>query len=326
MLSSAVVFDYSNLCQRCLHLQQIGADGPRPAWDLMRYMIFEKMMDFISSHAPAGADVILAMDSPGDYWRRDIYPPYKADRSARREASGIDYKTAFRHFQALAADIETYLPWKTVSVPKCEADDVIYMTTLLYPEGVIINSADSDYIQLCQGRVRLYRAHEEDWFSFPYKGMNDADTFLKAAIITGQSGKDNVYNVRTPTSWKPEDGRKPGCGMKMATRLMEGDLMRNLEERDLLENYQRNRTLIDMSCLPEQYRTAIETALKAKDITTCDIAGFFSRYGWPSYSSSSFRTENAIETISCVAGIACPSGPVEAPEDLEIDEVDFSFV
>lgn len=324
MHSTAVVFDYSNLCQRCLHLQQVGADTDKPAWELMKYMVFEKMITFVSEHALNNSDIILAMDSPGDYWRRDVYPPYKADRSARREASGIDYKTAFLHFNELAALIEEYLPWRVIQVPKCEADDVIYTITKLYPDGVIINSADSDYIQLCSENVRLFRAHEESWFSFPYKGITDAETFLEVSVITGQAGKDNVYNIRTPSNWVPEMGRKPGCGVKAAEKLLDGDLQSNLEAKGLLENYQRNKQLIDMSCLPEVYFKAITEAVKAKDISRCDIRAFFEHYGWPSYMNNVFRLENDIEAIAIVAGIDYTAGPVvEQAPDLEIEEIEF---
>lgn len=323
MKNNAIVFDYSNLCQRCLHLTQVGAESDNPSWDLMKFMIFDKLFEFVleaGSDFNGDCDVILALDSHSGYWRRDIYPPYKADRAAKRASSNIDYARAFQEFSELSEAIKRHLPWKVIEVAGCEADDVIYTVAKTYKGIVAIHSADSDYIQLVDEKTRLYRANDGDWFHFPYRckagkdkvvGLN-REEFLEVAIMTGQSGKDNVYNILTDTDWSGV--RKPGFGIVAALKLLEcEDIRAELESRGCFGNYLRNKKLIDMTELPEEEFTKISEALSSCE-TVNDVTGFIDYYSWPSLLAGT-RREEVLFGIPSVCGLQGPSIVEE-----EIDE------
>lgn len=322
MKNNAIVFDFSNLCQRCLHLTQVAAESENPSWDLMKFMIFDKMFEFVleaGADLDGDCDVLLALDSHSGYWRRDIYPPYKADRAAKRSNSKIDYARAFQEFSELAGAIKEHLPWKVIEVHGCEADDIIYTVSKVYPGTVMIHSSDSDYIQLVDDRVRLFRANDGNWFRFPYrykagKGKTvdlSKEEFLEVAIMTGQSGKDNVYNILTDTDWSGL--RKPGFGIVAALKLLDSDdIKAELEARGCFGNYLRNKKLIDMTELPEEEFAKISEALNSCD-TANDVPGFLEYYSWPSMMSGQKREE----VLFGIAGVCGLEGPslLEEPED-----------
>ena len=303
MAKNLILFDFNNLAHRCIHQRGLGCGADQRSWDLLAYMIFTIMYDFViqctEQFEPGDTvDVVLALDSKDGYWRRELYPPYKADRAERRAADGIDWPRAYAEFDKLTDAIDRFTPWKVVRVTKCEADDVIYALSALHPQKntdglVIIHSGDSDYLQLVSDKVLLYSPMQKEFVDFPHVCSlsggkvlcESAAEYLDYAIITGQGGKDNVYNIKTPTDWDTAAGkRKPGCGVAAARKMMastEG-LEACLRNNGLWENYERNRQLIDMRALPNQYAEAIEAAYTAMKTRQTDMDGLLSSYVWPS--------------------------------------------
>ena len=160
-MDNLILFDFSNLAHRCIHLKQIEAASENPEYALWHYMVFQAMYDYvIQTVADFGGtfDVVLALDSHSGYWRKNIYHPYKGDRLVKKAIDGLDWARIYEEFDVLTRNIRECLPWKVISAPKCEADDVIYTLTqqhlLEHPEGkVFVHSGDSDYLQLVQARV-----------------------------------------------------------------------------------------------------------------------------------------------------------------------------
>lgn len=132
----------------------------------------------------------------------------------------------------------------------------------------------------------LYSPIQKEFVDFPHvcslsggKVLCESPAeYLDYAIITGQGGKDNVYNIKTPTDWDATAGkRKPGCGIAAARKMMasmEG-LEACLRNNGLWENYERNRQLIDMCALPSQYVEAIKTVYSAMDTGRTDMESRF---------------------------------------------------
>lgn len=303
MAKNLILFDFNNLAHRCIHQRGLGCGADQRSWDLLAYMIFTIMYDFViqcTEHLEPGdtVDVVLALDSKDGYWRRDIYPPYKADRTEKRAADGIDWPRAYAEFDKLTDAVDCFTPWKVVRVSQCEADDVIYALSELHqtmhPDSVvIIHSGDSDYLQLVSDNVLLYSPMQKEFVDFPHVCSLSGGKVLCAspaeyldyAIITGQGGKDNVYNIKTPTDWDASSGkRKPGCGVAAARKMMaspEG-LEACLKNNGLWENYKRNRQLIDMRELPSWYMRNISDAYLGMEARPCDMDGLLSIYVWPS--------------------------------------------
>jgi hypothetical protein len=260
-------------------------------------MIFNVMYDFLKDVAEFlddgdCLDVTLAMDSTDGYWRRELYAPYKADRAQKRRDDGVDWDRAYLEFARLSESIARFTPWKVLRVRNCEADDIIYALSKSHDGPVIIHSGDSDYLQLVSENVSLYLPHVAEYAEFPRMCKiaggeaycRTPEEYLQYAILTGQGGKDNVYNVKTPTDWDASVGkRKPGFGVAAAGKVLSsGNVEATLDALGLLENYRRNKVLIDMRELPKCYFDAIIDAYEKWPRTGADIAGLLSVYDWPS--------------------------------------------
>ena len=257
-------------------------------------MIFNQIYDFLKNVAAFlddgdRLDVILALDSHDGYWRRDLYAPYKADRAKRRSQDDVDWERAFEEFARLAEGIRMFTPWKVLAVSKCEADDIIFVLSDFTDNSVIIHSGDSDYLQLVSDRVSLFQPHTGEYAEFPrickISGgeayCRDAHEYLEYAILTGQGGKDNVYNVKTPTDFTGV--RKPGFGVKAAEKMLKtGDVVAEMHKLGLYENYARNKALIDMRQIPDAYYKAIDDVYTTYEVRSVDMDGLLSVYDWPS--------------------------------------------
>ncbi|MBQ4566633.1 MAG: hypothetical protein IJA79_00730 [Desulfovibrio sp.] len=298
-MKTLILFDYNNLAHRCVHLKQISGSATDESWGLLSYMVFNIMYDFVMDTVEFmdegdSVDVVLALDDAiNGYWRRDIYPPYKADRAKKRAADDIDWSRAYTEFNKLADTIGRYTPWKVMRVPKCEADDIIYTLAVNHEGGVIVHSGDSDYLQLVSENILLYSATARDYVDFPHTcrvagtqvHCKSPEEYLVYAVLTGQGGKDNVYNVKTPTDWDTESGkRKPGFGVAAVTKLLKSGkpLEDALKDAGLWDNYLRNKTLIDMREIPYRYRDAILAAFGEYMPEAADVRGMLSEYDWPS--------------------------------------------
>ena len=56
-------------------------------------------------------EVILCCDSR-NYWRKEIFPQYKAHRKSNREKSNLDWTLIFKVINKLKEDFKTSFPYK----------------------------------------------------------------------------------------------------------------------------------------------------------------------------------------------------------------------
>ncbi|MGE9293458.1 MAG: hypothetical protein ACQKBW_07590, partial [Puniceicoccales bacterium] len=258
-----VFFDMNNLAMRTFYINQQND----PSYDFWKYLMFEHVLNFVVdvSDQEDISEVVLAVDA-GNYWRKDIYAPYKADRKKHRDDS-IDWDEVFAVYKEFQRTIKKYLPWKVISVPKCEADDVIATLVRDTDERCVVHSGDSDYVQLLVDNVQVF-SPSKGWLAFPLtlklNGKEylfaDKDEYCKYAVLCGQGGKDNVYNVRTPTDWEPSETkkRKPPFGPAKAMKLIrENSVEEWLLKEGVRENYVRNQDLILFDRIPEWVRKSV---------------------------------------------------------------------
>ncbi len=60
-----------------------------------------------------------------EYWRKKVFPYYKAARKKAKEESAIDWTKIYKSLNSIKSDLETYFPYKYIQVPGAEADDII---------------------------------------------------------------------------------------------------------------------------------------------------------------------------------------------------------
>lgn len=318
-----VLFDFNNVAMRTLHLPQVGILGRNPSFEFWDYLVFTNIYEFISTVAAETGDKVetyLVLDGRGGYWRREIYENYKADRVEKRGRDNIDWEAVYANFDKFLGSVEKYIPWYITKVPKCEADDVIAVLAAEDNESnIIIHSTDSDYVQCLKENVKLYNPNH-GYITIPgvVKVASDkihcesVEEFLLYSIMTGQAGKDNVFNIKTASDWQPTDEakRRPPFGPKTSQKLWnklgkDYDKLNDwLQENSLQENFERNKALIDLSTIPESYKQQIREAIASSVFQNknVDISGFLSEREWPSLSDFSVKSELS-DCLAIMAGV-----------------------
>lgn len=158
-----ILLDYSGLIHANIHAftKNLERGSLKENEDLIRHIVLTSILTIRKKFKRAKyGDLVIACDG-GNYWRKTIFPHYKASRKKAREASKIDWTTVFKIIDELSIDIERVFPYKIIQVNGAEADDIIAVLTKytqdnemshngLYPEAqrVIAISEDMDFMQL----------------------------------------------------------------------------------------------------------------------------------------------------------------------------------
>lgn len=135
--------------------------------DLIRHMILNTLRSHKNRFTKDFGRLIICVDSK-HYWRKDVFPLYKARRKEDRETSKLDWNTIFNTLGKIKNELIEFFPYQVLEVYGTEADDVIAVccNKLKTSEKVIIISNDKDFISLLDRNVSLYRPLTEELFNF----------------------------------------------------------------------------------------------------------------------------------------------------------------
>jgi len=291
-----VLFDFNNLAIMNLHLPIVQAKTPTPKWELWDYLMFTRIHDFVIKAMvdtkSKKVEVYLAGDLKAPNWRNEVYKPYKADRAPSPD---IDWDTVWAHLEAFKETLQEFMPWHQITVKGAEADDIIAILTKQQEANnglTTIYSSDSDYLQLCSPNTRVFKPTIMDYVAFPAT-LRIAGTkvecptreeFTLLSVLTGQGGKDNVYNVRTPEDWAPapDKKRKPPYGVKAAHKAIHAPegMQSHLTKLGHYERYLRNKELIDFECIPESVEQAILEVQSTLPPLNNSFKGYTEKASW----------------------------------------------
>lgn len=197
---------------------------------------------------------ILCVDSR-HYWRKDMFKFYKQNRKKARKKSKMDWELFFEYFNIVKEELQIYVPYPYIHIAKCEGDDVMYILAMKSQEPVMIVSADKDMAQ-CQlhGKdIKQYSPKTKKLIT-----LKSLDYNIIEHILRGDSS-DGIPNIKSDADvFLCDDKRQKQISTVMvndATKLDRTELI--CENKNQLEAFKRNQTLIDMSYIPEQYKKAI---------------------------------------------------------------------
>ena len=247
-----IIFDFNQVAISSL-MEQIGSSKKPVEESLVRHMILNVIRTYVKKFkATHGPEVVIACDNK-HYWRRDIFPQYKASRKKNRDASGHDWASIFDCLHKIKEELKENSPYKVVDVDTCEADDIIAVLTMKYAAHgkVMILSSDKDFAQ-------LQKFPNVEQFSpilkkFIKEQLPAAQ--LKQMIIRGDKG-DGIPNILSPDGVFVEGGRQ-----KPITEVKIIQWMNQQPEEfcvgEMLRNYKRNEMLIDLSKIPNNLQESI---------------------------------------------------------------------
>lgn len=290
-----VCFDASNLAIRNLFGPEVitYVSGDKKKVESVNYELFKyRMIDGIyKSLFKIGSvdEVVLAMDDRRS-WRRMYWTKYKANRKSARERLDLDWDDYYKEYGDYMDEIASHLPFKVINIKDSEADDVIGTLVHNKPQNFYVVSTDKDFLQLCSPRVKIFNPLKKAHVEHP-----NPELFLVEECLRGQA-KDNIYNIRTPLN-HPDGVRKPGFGAKAFEKAMTHvqGYKGWLEDNDLVDRYEFNRNLMDLSRVPNEIKRRIlrdydNYALPHPD----NILTFFQNHQWPEYMERFTNVENRL--------------------------------
>jgi 5'-3' exonuclease len=241
-----IIFDYNQVAISSL-MEQIGSSKKPVEEDLVRHMILNVIRTYVKKFKEKyGPEVIIACDNK-NYWRREIFPEYKASRKKTRDASGHDWTSIFEVLGKIKQELKDHSPYKVIDVDTCEADDIIAVLTMKNSstQNIMILSSDKDFSQ-------LQKFPNVDQYS-PILKKHIKEHFpsvqLKQLIIRGDKG-DGIPNILSKDDVFVTGGRqKPITEAKIINWLNQEP--KEFCNEEMLRNYSRNEMLIDLSKIPE---------------------------------------------------------------------------
>jgi 5'-3' exonuclease len=281
-----LLVDTANLFARARHSTNRGTD----TWQkigLALHIMFNVIQKVNRLHKPD--HVIFALEARS--WRKDHKLTYKANRAVLKSKMTVREAEEDAEFWKAYGDFTAWVNEKTncsvIRVERAEADDIIARWIALHPQDEhIILSNDSDFHQLLDKNVSIYNGLVNHYITtagyFDDNGKEVIDNKTKEHKTVGDpkfvlfekcmrgDPTDNIMTaypgVRTKGSTK-----KVGLVEAFADRDKRGWAWNNMMlqrwtdhegiEHRVLDRYEENRVLVDLTAQPQDIRDAIDAEL-----------------------------------------------------------------
>ena len=290
-----LIVDTANTFFRARHTAHRQSD----TWDKLGFAIHVTLASVNKAWRDFNADhVVFCLE--GRSWRKDYYEPYKKNRAVARAAlteAELEEDTLF--WEAFD-DLKSFLSEKTnctvLQHPELEADDLIAGWIRLHDRDVhTIVSSDTDFHQLLAENVTQYNGVADELHTLngildkkgklvidkktkEPKVIPDPQWILFEKCMRGDP-TDNIFSaypgVRTRGS-KNKIGLTEAFSDKDKKGFAWNNLMlqrwtdHNGVEHRVLDDYERNRVLVDLTAQPDDIQIKINETIN--NVATKDVA------------------------------------------------------
>ena len=229
----------------------------KPEGSMVRHMILNSLRMYRTKFKEQYGELILCYDSK-HYWRREIFPQYKASRKKIRTESDKDWEAIFEVLNQVRDELKEVFPYKFLEVYGAEADDIIGVLCgeLEFDNGkTLILSGDKDFIQL----QKYKNVSQFSPITKKFVNGEDPQRYLAEHILKGDAS-DGIPNVLSPDNTFVEGLRQRPLGKKKIEAWLDNchPELGNMPTEDVLpndetiRNFQRNRKLIDLDQSPKE--------------------------------------------------------------------------
>ena len=286
-----LIVDLANTFFRSRHVAHKQSDD----WDKLGFAIHSTLASINKAWRDQRGDhVVICLE--GRSWRKDFYKPYKANRAVARAALTEAEQELDQLFWDAFDNLKTFLAEKTnctvMQHPELEADDLIAGWIQNHPnDNHVIISSDSDFHQLLADNVTQYNGVADELHTldgiFDKKGklvidkktkepkkIPDPKWILFEKCMRGDP-TDNVFSAYPGVRAKSSKN-KVGLMEAFEDRSKKGYAWNNLmlqrwtdhngEEHRVMEDYERNCTLVDLSAQPADIRNKITETIKTASV------------------------------------------------------------
>ena len=277
-----LVIDTANTFFRARHAAFRAAD----TWTKLGFAMHVTLNGIAKVWREQKADhVVFCLE--GRSWRKDFYEPYKKNRAVARAALTVSEQEEDKLFWETFDEFKDFVTNKSnctvLQHPNLEADDLIAGWIQAHPndEHTIVSS-DSDFYQLLSDNVQQYNGISEELHTingiFDKKGKPVLDKKTKEPkkipepawllfekCMRGDTS-DNVFSAYPGVRTKGTKN-KIGLEQAFADRLTKGFNWNNMMlqrwvdhndvEHRVLDDYERNRILVDLNAQPDHIKEMI---------------------------------------------------------------------
>jgi len=240
----------------------------------------------------------------GRSWRKDFYEPYKKNRSVARQAltetEAEEDKLFWEAFDNINEFVREKTNCTTLQHPNLEADDLIAGWIQSHPKDEhVIVSSDSDFYQLLAENVNQYNGISDELHTlkgiFNKKGervidkktkepkvIPDPEYLLFKKCMRGDSS-DNVFSAYPGVREKGSKNKvglleafadKKKKGFNWNNLMLQRWVDHNEVEHRVLDDYNRNCTLVDLTAQPEEVKVQIaETIAQGMNVKQKQMIG-----------------------------------------------------
>lgn len=227
--------------------------------NMVRHMVLNAIRSYKHKFGSEYGELIIACDNT-NYWRKQVFPYYKANRKKAIADSELNWKDIFECMNKIRSELKEYFPYRVIDVEMAEADDVI--ATLCETFGtdhnmlnngikILILSGDKDFIQL----HRYFNVNQYDPVRKKWIKHDDPDMFLNEHIMKGDAG-DGIPNVLSDDDCFVTGTRQKPLTAKRMSTLINTVPGKDYDQRTY-RNFCRNRELIDLSCVPNKIKETV---------------------------------------------------------------------
>ena len=220
---------------------------------LIRHMILNIIRNHVKNFKAEYGEVVLCCDN-SKYWRKELFPFYKAGRKKTRDKSDLDWHLIFDMLSKFKQELRENFPYKVIDVENAEADDIIGTLVPLYAphQKILILSSDGDFLQL-----QMYGKNVKQYNPSQKKYVYSADPLLelKEKIIRGDKG-DGIPNIFSPSDTFVRELRQKPITQKIIEKYL-NEAPDKWNDGYALTGFYRNETLIDLRFIPKEVKENI---------------------------------------------------------------------
>ena len=222
--------------------------------DLVKHMILNSIRMYKHKYGREYGQIIICCDSPKKYWRKEVFPHYKKGRAKQKADSNTNWDELFEKLNSFKIDLRENFPYKIIEADQAEADDVIAILSVhISDEKNLIVSSDKDYMQLhSYSHIHQFSPSKKKFVT-----CDDPNLTLAELIITGDKG-DGVPNIRSDgDTFINKNKRQKQISEIEIGQWKKMEPKRFCESVKMLDNYKRNKQLIDFTEIPDYIKDRI---------------------------------------------------------------------
>lgn len=223
--------------------------------DLVRHLVLNVMRSHVKKFKNEYGNVVLCCDNR-KYWRKDVFPFYKAGRKKARDKSDLDWAIIYDILNKFKQELKDNFPYQVIDVEGAEADDIIgtLAPRQVAHENVLIISSDGDFLQLQKYNNGKYKIKQYNPSLKKFIVSTDPNKELKEKIIRGDKG-DGIPNILSPSDTFVRELRQK----VLSKDKVDYYLLQEYTKYDELAHvgFSRNQMLIDLSFTPSEIKDKI---------------------------------------------------------------------